>query len=197
MGHPFFSLNKPTMCCEILHSPSLPLLMFSFSLSKTPMACKKGGKAARGGILRPPPLEDFGDCELSCEWSPPLSPGSPSSVCTYDYMGLSARERTYLWGINRAGFNDSEEPEEEFEEEEDNGYDGDDEDGEDDNSKGSNSNDDDGDGKGNDSDRGKHNGGDGGKGNGGDSGDDSNGSSGDGGNDIGNGSNAGGKAPPA
>lgn len=155
------------------------------------MACKKGGKAARGGILRPPPLEDFGDSELSCEWSPPLSPGSPSSVCTYDYMGLSARERTYLWGINRAGFNDSEEPEEEFEEEEeDNGYDGDDEDGDDDNSKGSNSSDDDGDGKGNDSDRGKHNGGDGGKGNGGDSGDDSNGSSGDGGNDIGKGGNA-------
>jgi hypothetical protein len=65
-------------------------MLSSSPLPKTLMAGKKDGKGwkkNRGDKReRPPtpPLEDFGDSELSDERTPPSSPSSPSSVCTDD-----------------------------------------------------------------------------------------------------------------
>lgn len=204
-GQPFVSLNKPTTCSEILHSPSFPLLMLSSSISITPMASKKGGtgrkkdKGCKRRRLSTLPSEDFDDSELSDEWSPPSSPSSPSSICTNDFMGLSVGERAYLRGIEQASFDDSEESEkeEESEEDEDNdGYDNGDEGGDSGSRGGINSSDDDGFGKAHDSDGGKGNGGGSDKGRDDDGGDEW-GKDGKGSNDSSKGGNAGGKVPSA
>jgi hypothetical protein len=59
----------------------------------------KGGKKNRGDKRKSPPTppsEDFSDLELSNERTPPPSPGSQSSICMDDSMGLLVGERTYL-----------------------------------------------------------------------------------------------------
>jgi hypothetical protein len=91
-----------------------------------------------------PPLEDFNDLDYleqksssGDERTPAPTPQSPSFVYTDDSMGFSAVERAYIWAIERAGLdcsNDSREKEEFKDEEEDDeaGYDGVDEGGNDD-----------------------------------------------------------------
>jgi hypothetical protein len=90
------------------------------------MAGKKDGKGrrkAKGGKRKHPPTpppEDFIDSELSKEGTSLPSPEPSSSVCADDSMGLSTEERSYLYGIERVGLDDSEEPED-FAEDDDDG----------------------------------------------------------------------------
>jgi hypothetical protein len=134
--HSFASLNRPL--CDANIFTRLCFFLFHFFLfpPRTLMAGKKGGNGRRTikgeKRKRPltPPFEDFSDLELSEERTPPSSPGSPSSACTPDSMGLSVGKCAYLRGIKHVGLDDSKKSEEEekyVEEDEDDGYDGSDE----------------------------------------------------------------------